>query len=408
MNEIEENVESESTSQATVPVLKQNLERDAKLNVFVIGVGNAGNQTIVFAKKDGMNVFAVNSSIKDLSDKIVGSDIPSFIVGKEARGSGKNIVKGKQLWKENGRDLFQVSQFIDNCQDADLIVVVSATGGGTGPSISPELCRILVTMFPKKIISYHGITPKNTDSNVAFSNTSYCVNEIMKLGIPYHLTDLNDYADDANDTAFIKADKHVVEAIKAISGMYLKMSSSQMIDENDLRTIIGEPGYQAAYVIDGITSNMLEKKSMQGMIIDQIRRGPAMMIQKDGVSMQMGVIINCPDDMDEITRTGDYTELFNFIGHKPKNGIFENYGVTEGTSAQMVVILSGLTAPVNRLNYYIQAVREQEEFLQKQKAIDISADVDAVQGLIGGDADVLATDTKASNADISNTLDAFF
>ena len=138
-----------STATSSIPVLKSKLEKDVRLNVFVIGVGNAGNQTIVYGHKEGMNVFAVNSSIKDLSDQIVDEAIPSFLVGKEARGSGKNLAKGVALFKENGRDLFQNNIFIDNCQKADVIVVVSATGGGTGPSVSPEICRILQKMFTK-------------------------------------------------------------------------------------------------------------------------------------------------------------------------------------------------------------------------------------------------------------------
>ena len=229
----ENNVKVKEEETVTIPQqtkLKTQLEKDVKLNVFVIGVGNAGNQTIVFGKKEGMNVFAINSSIKDLSDQIVDETIPSFIVGNEARGSGKNVEKGKALFRENGRDLFQVDTFIDSCQAADVIVVVSATGGGTGPSVSPEICRILVKMFPKKIVMYHGITPKNSDSNIAFSNTAYCLNEIKNLNIPYMLTDLEYFSDDANDTAFVKADKHAIECIKAISGTFLNMSSSQMID----------------------------------------------------------------------------------------------------------------------------------------------------------------------------------
>ena len=114
-------------------VLKTKLEKEVRLNVFVIGVGNAGNQTIVFGAKEGMNVFAVNSSIKDLSDQIVDSNIPSFIVGNEARGSGKNVQKGVALFKENGRDLFKIDTFMNSCQKADVIVVVSATGCFTGP-----------------------------------------------------------------------------------------------------------------------------------------------------------------------------------------------------------------------------------------------------------------------------------
>lgn len=393
---------------ADVPVLKTQLEKDVRLNVFVIGVGNAGNQTIVFGQKEGMNVFAVNSSIKDLSDQIVDAQIPSFIVGSEARGSGKNIKKGIALFKENGRELFEISTFIDRCQAADVIVVVSATGGGTGPSVSPEICRVLTKMFTNKIIMYHGITPKNTDSNIAFSNTIYCMNEIKKLDIPYMLTDLNAFADDANDTAFIKADKHVIECIKAVSGRYLSMSSSQMIDENDLKSIISEPGYLGVYSVNGITNNNLEKKSMQQMVIDKIRHGAAVMIQKDGISMQMGVIINCPDDMQEISRSGNYQEIFEFIGHKPKNGIYENYGVTNGTDGQIIVLISGMTYPINRINYYVEAVKEQEEFLLKKKEIATQQDAEVMQSLIQNSDEKLTSDSTASQEQISSVLDDIF
>ena len=397
---------TESTSTQTV--LKSRLEKDVKINVFVIGVGNAGNQTIVFGQKEGMNVFAVNTSIKDLSDQIVDETIPSFIVGNEARGSGKNIEKGKALYSENGRDLFKVPKFFQSCQEADVIVVVSATGGGTGPSVSPEICRGLTRIFTKKIIMYHGITPKNSDSNIAFSNTAYCLNEIKQLNIPYMLTDLEFFADDANDDAFIKADKHVIECIKAISGMYLNMSSSQMMDENDVKSIISEPGYLGVYEVNGITTSMLEKKSMQSMLIDAIRKGPSMMIQKDGISEQMGVIINCPDDMKEVSRSGNYQEVFDFIGHKPKKGIYENYGVTNGTDGQMIVILSGMTYPVNRVNYYIDTVKEQEEFLRKQKEIDISQDVKTLTSLMNNPHDKLSSDTSVSERELDSILDDIF
>ena len=396
----------ENTQMKTV--YKNALEKDVRLKVFIVGVGNAGNQTIVYGYREGMNVFAVNSSIKDMSDEIVDEHIPSYIIGKEARGSGKNIQKGVSLFKESGRELFTNKDFIQNCQESDVIVVVSATGGGTGPSMSPEICRILQRMFDKKIIIYHGITPKNSDSNIAFSNTTYCLNEIKQLNIPYMLTDLSAFEDDANDTAFIKADKHVIECVKAISGRYLTMSSSQMIDENDLKSIISEAGYMAVYAVDNITSTQLETKTMQSMVIDKIRKGPAVMIQKDGISMQMGTMINCPDDMKEVTRSGNYQEIFDFIGHKPKNGIYENYGVTNGTDGQIVVILSGMTYPINRITYYIEEVKKQEEFLRKKKDIDTSEDAALVQSLVNNDTGKLASDSTASSEHIGSVLDSFF
>ena len=401
-----ENIVAEAADRREI--LKTQLEKDVRLKVFVIGVGNAGNQTIAYGYQEGMNVFAVNSSMRDLSDAIMLESIPSFIIGKEARGSGKNIEKGKALFKENGRDLFQLPEFINSCQDADIIVVVSATGGGTGPSVSPEICRVLKAMFDKKIIMYHGITPKDSDSNIAFSNTTYCLNEIKQLDIPYMLTDLEAFKNDPNDVAFIKADKHAIQCIKVVSGVYLRMSSSQMIDENDLKSIISEPGYLGAYVVNGITSSDLEKRTVQSILIDEIKNGPAVMIQKDGISMQMGVITNFPDDMNEVTRTGDYSEIFEFIGHRPKNGIYENTGVTDGTNGQFIVILSGMTYPINRLNQYVNAVKEQNDFLKKVKTIDTSSDAELVQSLVSNSQDKLASNTQADQAKIDSVLGNFF
>ena len=108
-----------------------------------------------------MTVWAINSSERDMDDLLMDDTIPCFVVGHEGRGSGKNIKKGVALWKENGRTLFQSPEFMQRCQDSDIIVVTSSTGGGTGPSVSPEICRVLKRMFAKKIIIYHGITPKN-------------------------------------------------------------------------------------------------------------------------------------------------------------------------------------------------------------------------------------------------------
>ena len=384
------------------------MKENVRLKAFVIGVGNAGNQVVAHCYREGMVTWAINSSERDMDDLLMDDTIPCFVVGNEGRGSGKNIKKGIALWKENGRSLFQIPEFMQRCQDSDIIVVTSSTGGGTGPSVSPEICKVLKRMFDKKIIIYHGITPKNSDSNMAFSNTTYCLNEIRELDIPYLLTDLERFASLPNDKAFQMADVHVAKCIKAITGMYLKMSSSQMIDENDLKSIIQEPGYMAAYFVENITSGTLEKKSMQAMLIDQIKRGPAVMIQKDGISMQMGSIINCPDDLDEVTRTGDYSEIFEFIGHRPKNGIYENYGVSNGTSGEFVVILSGMTYPINRLEEYTNSIKEQDEWLKKQKEIDTTADAALVQSMVNNADTKLDANTKASDTEINAALDEFF
>lgn len=389
-------------------ILKKSLDDSVSLSCLVIGIGNAGNQTVAYAAREGMNTFAINTSSRDLTDIIVDDTVPCFIVGRSGRGSGKNITKGIALFKENGRELFQSQSFIDKCQKADIIYVTSSTGGGTGPAISPEVCRILKAMFDKKIIIYHGITPKNSDSNVAFSNTTYCLNEIKKLEIPFLLTDLERFSDDPNDVAFNKSDKHVVECAKAVSGGFLSISSSQMIDENDLKSIVSEPGYMGVYSVKNITSADLEQRSMQSMLIHEIKDGPAVMIQKDGISMQMGSILNCPEDIEDVTRTGDYSELFRFIGHRPKNGIYENYSATEGTNGQFLVILSGMTYPINRLQEYTNLIKEQNEFLKKSKQINVDGDAELVQGLVSNSTDKLESESEADVGKINSVLDGYF
>lgn len=387
---------------------KKSLDENISLNILMIGIGNAGNQTVAYASRENLDVFAINTSSRDLNDIIMDETIPCFIVGESGRGSGKNIKKGVALFKENGRNLFQSKSFIDKCQDADIIYVTSSTGGGTGPSVSPEVCRILKAMFDKKIIIYHGITPKNSDSNIAFSNTTYCLNEIKKLEIPFLLTDLERFSDDPNDVAFEKADRHVVECAKAVSGQYLTISSSQMIDENDLKSIVGAPGYMGIYSIKDITSHDLESKTMQSMLINNIKTGPAVMIQKDGISMQMGSIISCPEDMNDATKTGDYSELFQFIGHRPKKGIYENYSATDGTTGHFLVMISGMTYPINRLQEYTNVIKEQNEFLKKTKQIDVTADAELVQDLVSNSDDKLESDSSVDSSKINSVLDGYF
>ena len=137
-------------------ILKKSLDDSVSLSCLVIGIGNAGNQTVAYAAREGMNTFAINTSSRDLTDIIVDDTVPCFIVGRSGRGSGKNITKGIALFKENGRELFQSQSFIDKCQKADIIYVTSSTGGGTGPAISPEVCRILKAMFDKKLFPASG------------------------------------------------------------------------------------------------------------------------------------------------------------------------------------------------------------------------------------------------------------
>lgn len=398
------------TGVTNVRQTKTFLQEDVKLKVLVIGVGNAGNQVVTRAHKANMDVFAINSSIKDLSDQIVDETIQCFIVGKEARGAGKNINKGIELFKSNGKELFSIPAFMNKVQEADIVFVTGSFGGGTGAAIIPEICGILKNIYKeRKIIIAYGITPKNCDSTDSMKNTLITVEKIKSLGIPYLLDDLHFYEDEPNDVAFSNIDDHVVESMRAIAGHYLNISSSQMIDENDMKTLVGEPGYMAVYILNKVTNDMLDKATMQSMLIEKIKKSPAMMIQKDGIARHMGVIINCPSDMMETSRTGNYSELTTFLGGRPSGGFFENYSVNNGTTGQFIVILSGMTFPQNRISQYIEIVRRDAENAQRVKHIDITTEVSQLTSILPEtDHSRLTTNTAASTEDINNALGSYF
>lgn len=356
--------------------MKVNLEEDAKLKVSIIGAGNAGNQIIEKAYVHDYDVFAINSSIKDLSDMVIRETVPSFIIGHEARGAGKNRSHAKTLFRENGKTLFKTDAFIDMIDDSDIIFVVASTAGGTGSGIAPELIHILKQMYPNKIVIFYGITPKLSDSIISQSNTIQCLDEIHGLNIPYMLADLSYYEDTPNDIAYNEIGKHMVDNMNAIRGDFLHHSDSGMIDENDMRVLIGEPGYLSIYSLNKVTQSQVDQKSIQSHLIERIKQSPAVSLQRDGMLKQMGVIINCPEEMKEASKTGNYNELTSYIG-MPLS-IFENYAITSGTSGQFIIILSGMNLPYTRIMQAKQKIDDHEDHLKRVKHIDLKSDVDDI------------------------------
>lgn len=355
---------------------KEYLENDVKLKVCIIGVGNAGNRVIEKAHEGGYPTLAVNTSIKDLSDLV-----PSFIAGYEARGAGKDRDKAKSLFKVNGKKLFQLQSFIDMVSVSDIVYVTAATAGGTGSGIAPDLIYLLSSIYPSKQVIFYGILPKLSDSIVAQANTIKCMDEIVKLNIPYHLADLSHYEDIPNDVAYTRIGEHILKSINVVRGDYLHHSDSGMIDENDMRAIIRESGYMSVYTLDNITQTQTDKKTIQSLMIERIKHSPSVQIQRDEILKQLGVIINCPEEMMEDAKTGNYNELTKYIG-MPLS-IFENYSISQGSFGQFITIISGMNLPYSRILLCKQKIEEHEEKLKRVKTFDLSGDIDKISFLDG-------------------------
>lgn len=324
----------------------EKLNEKVRLAVSVIGVGNAGGQVLNAVRED-FPVFAINSSAKDLDSVVVGDKIPAFIAGSEARGAGKSRDIAKSLFKVNGRQLFEKREFTDMVEESDVVFVTGAMAGGTGSGIAPVLLNMLTQMYPKKIFIYYGILPKLTDSYQSQANSLQCYQEVAELNIPYMLADLDYYRDVPNDKAYTAIAEHIRTGMQTISGRFLAYTTAGMIDENDMRVIISEGGYMAVYALDKITQSDIDQKPIQDRIIDLVKNSPSAAIARDGAIRQMGMIVNCPEDMADSARTGNYNVITAHIG-RPYS-IFENFAVNSGSTGQFIMILSGMSDPDSRM-----------------------------------------------------------
>ena len=332
------------------------------LKISIIGVGNAGNQLLneAITRTSNVKVFAINTSKKDLDDIITNSTIPSFVIGYEGKGAGKDRANGLRLFKQNGAELVtSIPAFTEVCEYADIIIVAGSTAGGTGSGVCPQLINLLKQMYDNKIIIYVGILPRSTDSPDPQKNALDCLKDIQQQNVPYLLVDLDYYKGVPNHTAYVDTQKYIMDMIDIMGGKGLNYSSYGMIDENDMRVILSEPGYLSMYNLTGVTQAMMENKTMQGLMVDLIKRSPAVERTRNGSIHQMGVILNVPPEMTDASMSSDYTELTNYIGMP--NTIFENFANVESATGQMIIILSGQSAPINRVNQLEELARKKNK-----------------------------------------------
>ena len=341
------------------------LKEKVKLKCTVCGIGNAGSQFVDAAyKAEFRNVFCINSSSKDMDNDVLNANIPCFLVGSDGRGAGMNRNAAKELFKMNYRHLFENQKFVQYCEESDVIVIGTSCSGGTGSGISPIVVKAVKQMYPNKIVMFYGILPRLTSSDVERSNAMACVAEIEELkksglGIPYMLADLNYYEGISNEVAFVKVVEKMVTDIKVIAGDYLNYSKYRMIDENDMKVITSPAGYMSIYKIDNITQQMVDKESIQSMLIKQIKHSPAVEIARDGLVDQMAFIYSVPEDMGDSAKSGDYAEINNYVG-RPL-GIFENYAIVRGGTAQVILIVSGQSYPVGKMTTINEIIRSGAE-----------------------------------------------
>lgn len=359
--------------------MSSNFERilsETALKIGVVGIGNAGSQVAAAAAAEGHQVYIMNTSVRDLDDRVVASNVKSYQIG-DGRGSGKNRENAVALLKMNGKqgivDIFENPHFKATVADVDVVIVCFSTGGGTGSGIGPYLAEIIKKAYPNTLVIPYGILPKLSESIIAQSNTIACVDDMAKMNTSYMLADLEFYSDMPMEKAYAAIGKHVANTISTIRGDFLGISRDGMADERDMMTVISEPGYLAIHMADGITESKLSNKTIQGHMIDQIKTSPTCRIQRDGLVVYNLIITNTNSAINDAVRTGDYTELNAYIGEPMAT--FGNYAVDDDRSAvQCISVMSGLTIPMDRFAEPKAKIAENKAKFEKQSSLNLSDD----------------------------------
>lgn len=139
--DVEMNVDQPKVDKVVREKRNDNLAKyDYDINIKIVGVGGAGNNTIngmyQSGQFQGIELIAVNTDVQDLqrieADKkiIIGGDATGGL------GAGFHAEVGKRAAIESKEEL------ADGLRDADLVFIISGLGGGTGTGATPEIIKL--------------------------------------------------------------------------------------------------------------------------------------------------------------------------------------------------------------------------------------------------------------------------
>lgn len=348
------------------------------LKVGAICIGNGGGQSGVALHKEGVDVILLNTSSRDLASEVVPDGVNSYIIqdsNDTGRGAGRNREVAKKLYEDflQSEKLLTDGTFNKFVKEKDVIFIIASTAGGTGSGIAPTLAFQLNEKYPNKVIIIIGILPRLSESINSQQNSIQFFKEIeqlseMDIKFPYAFFDLEKYAHLDVDEAYSRVAKDVVDMVKVIRGDYSRLTKFGMIDERNMLTMICCPGMMTVFALDNIKQSDIKSTGIQKIILDRMSDISAADAQSDKISKYMGLFLEVEDSIDDPVKRADYSELFNTVGEPFE--IFTNYGIAEKPTGSFGVMLTGRSAPYDRLTRAIDRV-EQHEANKKEKMYSI-------------------------------------
>lgn len=276
------------------------------MNGKVIGIGAAGNKAAIAAIEAGVvdkkDVFLINSTLKDIPADYDGA---KYCFNKAYGGCGKerSIAKNYMLTDLQSGDL-DLKGFLEvgvADKQAELVIIVSSTEGGTGSGSAPILARYIkeVMGIPSRCFSFVGFA----DDPRGLRNTVEYFNE-MEDAIAIESVSNLKYLDDANGDKIAAeklANKDFCVKLSVLFGNMLR-DCDHNIDPTDHLKICQTPNFS---IVEYREFNKIKnKKEFKEMVQEMVDESKSIDLSFPS-QKRLAVIINIPE---ESTGIIDYSE----------------------------------------------------------------------------------------------------
>lgn len=328
------------------------------MKIKVIGTGAAGNKAaIMLLEKDILDesqVKLVNSTARDIPEKYRSNAI---IFEETDGGCGKETSLGKELAIEALQTDDRFDSFID--QDDEALIIVTSTEGGTGCGSSVILADyyssttgIQIQIFAFTGFEEDGRGLQNTIEFFQAMKEEYTVNIISN--IKFLESNPNKLR------AQIAANEDFCERIKVLIADGI-IDSEQNIDKTDLYKVVNTPGYSTI-----LKTNLGKIKN-----VDNFNKICSDMIDNDKSletteksAKRIAVFINATEDT---LNNMDLT--FSII--KNKMGVpyelFNHIQCDEQSPESIAIIVSGMKLPLDVLEEIYDKYKEESKKVNKNK-----------------------------------------
>lgn len=212
----------------------------------LIGIGAAGNKSAIAAVEDKVigkeNVLLINSTMKDIPADYKG-DAHCFTNAYGGCGKERSMARGLMTTEIQTNDL-NLMEFlgVETPEEAELVVIVSSTEGGTGSGASPILGQYINDVFGINVHCFAFMGFENDGRGLR--NTVEYMQE-MQPEFAVEIIQNSKYLDENNGNkikAEMAANADFCRKLSILMGNPLR-DSSHNIDQMDLLKTSTESGY---------------------------------------------------------------------------------------------------------------------------------------------------------------------